>query len=157
MAWWFFPRSSSSSSSKHHKPGYARSSSGFSSYSRSSTSHYKRRPRDGYVDRLVHKFKHLIRELWYYLRRNPIKVFFLVIMPLISGGALAAFAKQFGIRLPAFLSGKHAKGMGESGGYYGSKGYGGGAEDLLGSAGGLGSLLGGGGVGNLMGVAKMFL
>lgn len=87
-------------------------------------------------------------------------MFFLVVMPLISGGALAAFASQFGIRLPAFLSGKGARGMGGRGGgeYYGSKGYGhGGAEDLLGSAGGLGSLLGGGGVGNLMGVAKMFL
>ena len=41
------------------------------------------------IERLIYKLKHFLRELWYYLRRNPTKVFFLVIMPLISGGALA--------------------------------------------------------------------
>ena len=108
--WWFFPRVGGSSSDRRHhsssgssyRPGYARSSS--STYSRSS-SYYKRRPRDGYINGLVDKLRHFLRELWYYLRRNPVKVFFLVIMPLISGGALAAFAGQFGVKLPGFLSG----------------------------------------------------
>jgi hypothetical protein len=134
-----------SSSSRHRRP----SSHVGSAWSRpSSSSYYKRRPRDGYIERLIYKLKHFLRELWYYLRRNPTKVFFLVIMPLISGGALAAFARQFGIRLPDFLSGKHAREVRESGGYYGSRGYGGGE-----GMGGLNS----GGLGALMSVAKAFL
>jgi hypothetical protein len=114
----------------------------------------------------VHKFKHLLRELWYYLRRNPVKVFFLVIMPLVSGGALAAVASQFGVKLPGFLSGRNAKGMSEAlggGGYYGSKGYGGshgssgGLGDMAGGLGGLASMAGGGNIGTLMNLAKMFV
>jgi hypothetical protein len=155
MAWFFTRRSSSSHS---HKPGYARSNSSYSSHShRGSSSYYKRRPRDGYIKRLIYKFKHLLRELWYYLRRNPIKVFFFVIMPLVSGGALAAFAKQLGVKLPDVLSGKGAKQMGNSyGGYYGSKGYGGGAglEDI---AGGMMGSMSGGSVGTLLNIAKTFL
>ncbi|KAF2663116.1 hypothetical protein BT63DRAFT_461634 [Microthyrium microscopicum] len=151
MAWFNFGRTSSS----RHRPGYARSSS--SSYSRSS-SYYKRRPRDGYINGLIDKFRHLIRELWYYARRNKFKVFFLVVMPLISGGALAAFARQFGVRLPSFLNGKHgghdSGRMSSGGGYYGSKGYG---DDMGSEMGGLGSLLGGGGASSLLSVAKMFL
>jgi len=139
---WPFTRSSSS---RHHRPS---SHAGFS-WSRSS-SYYKRRPRDGYIERLIHKLKHFLRELWYYMRRNPTKVFFLVIMPLISGGALAAFARQFGIRLPDFLSGKHSREVRESGGYYGSRGYG--QNEGMG-VGGLNS----GGLGALMSVAKAFL
>jgi len=141
MAWPF----GHSSSSRHRRP----SSQAGSFWSRpSSSSYYKRRPRDGYIERLIYKLKHFLRELWYYLRRNPTKVFFLVIMPLISGGALAAFARQFGIRLPDFLSGKQARGVRESGGYYGSRGYGGGE-----GIGGLNSS----GLGALMSVAKAFL
>lgn len=148
MAWFFTRRSSQASG----RPGYARSST--SSYSRGS-SYYKRRPRDGYVESLIRKFRHLMRELWYYLRRNPVKIFFFVVMPLISGGALAAFARQFGVRLPEFLSGKNAAHMSESfGGYYGSKGYG---EEEGGIGGGIGGLLGGGNASTLMSVAKMFL
>jgi hypothetical protein len=142
MAW---PFGNSSSSSRYRRP----SSHAGSSWSRpSSSSHYKRRPRDGYIERLIYKLKHFLRELWYYLRRNPTKVFFLVIMPLISGGALAAFARQFGVRLPDFLSGKGAREVRESGGYYGSRGYGG-SEGI----GGLNS----GGLGALMSVAKAFM
>jgi hypothetical protein len=110
----------------------------------------------------VYKFKHLLRELWYYLRRNPVKVFFFVIMPLISGGALAAFARQFGVKLPDFLSGKGAKEMsGAYDGYYGSKGYGGkessglgGLGDMMGAVGGMG---GGGSIGTMMSLAKAFM
>jgi hypothetical protein len=154
MPWWFFPRPSSSrhnSSSSSYRPSYARSSS--SSYSRSS-SYYKRRPRDGYIERLVSKFKHLLRELWYYLRRNPIKVFFLVVMPLVSGGALAAFAGQFGVKLPGFLSGRGARSVGE--GFGGGKG-GFGGEGLMEGLGAMGGMGGMGGAGALMGLAKAFL
>jgi hypothetical protein len=150
MGWFSLSRSS------HHRPSISRASSSFSR----SASYYKRRPRDGYIERLVHKFKHLLRELWYYARRNPVKIFFLVIMPLVSGGALAAFARQFGVKLPAMLSGKGGREMG-GGGYYGSKGYG---EEMsgMGGLGKLGSLAGSmgggmGGVGSLMSVAKAFM
>jgi hypothetical protein len=78
------------------------------------------------------------------------KIFFLVIMPLISGGVLHGIARQFGISLPAVLRGKGG-GFGERGsrmgadGYYGSEGYGGrrGNESggLLDSIGGVGSLM----------------
>lgn len=34
------------------------------------------------------------------MKRNPMKVFMLVIMPLITGGALTGLLRQFGIRLP---------------------------------------------------------
>ncbi|TID27555.1 hypothetical protein E2P81_ATG00311 [Venturia nashicola] len=159
MAW---PFSTSSSSSRHghthassSRPGYARSSGGHSTSSRSS-SHYKRRPRDGYIARLVHKLKHLFRELIYYARKNPAKVIFLLI-PLISGGVLAGIARQFGIRLPSFLQGKAAAGgrHGARGGsgYYGSQGYEG--HEGGGGMGALGALAGS--AGGLMSVAKAFI
>jgi len=80
-------------------------------------------------------------------------------MPLVSGGALAAVARQFGVKLPAILSGKGGREMG-GGGYYGSKGYGeemGGLGKLGSLAGSMGGMGGMGGVGSLMSVAKAFL
>lgn len=147
---WF---NGSSSSSRHHvssRPSYHRSSSSVfsrasSSYSRSGSSYYKRRSRDGYIERLLHKLKQLFRELYYYARRNPAKLFFLVVMPLISGGVLTSVARQLGVRLPSFLQGAQA-GMGGGGGYYGSQGYG--TE----SSGGLG-----GSMGSLLNIAKAFI
>ena len=81
-------------------------------------------------------------------------------MPLISGGVLASFARQFGIQLPSFLMGSaggSATGLG--GGYYGSAGYGG---DFGGGAiSGLSKMamdgMGAGGLGSLMSLAKNFL
>jgi hypothetical protein len=158
MSSFWFPFSRHSSSG--HRPSYARSSSSQTSGSwvrprgaSSASSYYRRRPRDGYFARLIDKFRHLLRELWYWLRRNPVKVFFMVIMPLISGGALAAFGRQFGVRVPDFLAGRGGGGGGmgdfarEMGGsYYGSRGYGGGEG-------------GGGGdaLGSLMNIAKAFI
>ncbi|QDS67573.1 hypothetical protein FKW77_003468 [Venturia effusa] len=160
MAWPFSSPSSSSRHSHGHghssssRPGYARSSGGHSSSSRSA-SYYKRRPRDGYIARLVHKLKHLFRELIYYARKNPAKVIFLLI-PLISGGVLAGVARQFGIRLPGFLQGKGAGGgHGARGGYYGSRGYEGHEDGGGMGLGGLGALAGG--AGGLMSVAKAFM
>ena len=37
------------------------------------------------------------------MKKNPMKVFMLVIMPLITGGALTGLLSRFGIRLPAGL------------------------------------------------------
>jgi hypothetical protein len=148
MPW---PFSSSSRRSGHS------SSRPSSTYSRSS-SYYKRRPRDGYISRLIHKLKHLFRELWYYARKNPVKIFFLLV-PLISGGALAAVARQFGVKLPDILGGSKGSHK-QSGGYYGSKGYdreGGSLGGLGGLAGSMGGMGGMGNVGSLMSVAKAFL
>ncbi|KAF2098934.1 hypothetical protein NA57DRAFT_76168 [Rhizodiscina lignyota] len=149
-------------SHSHSRPSMSRSASSFfrlanpSTHSvrsfgshRSSSSYYKRSPRSGYISSLFRKFKHLLRELWYYAKRHPIKVFIFVIMPLISGGVLAGFARQFGIRLPAALAGKGAASAG--GGYYGSAGYGG-------MSGGLSQgLAGGGALEGVMKIAKNFL
>lgn len=158
MAW---PFSSSSSSRHSHghghssssRPGYARSSHSTSSRS---SSYSKVRPRDGYIARLVHKLKHLFRELIYYARKNPAKIIFLLI-PLISGGVLAGIARQLGIKLPSFLQGKSGgggHGARGGGGYYGSKGYNE-HESGGGGMGGLGALAGS--AGGLMSVAKAFL
>ncbi|KAF1996076.1 hypothetical protein P154DRAFT_609351 [Amniculicola lignicola CBS 123094] len=111
---WFTPSRHSSS-----RPGYARSSTGstHSSSSRhhshghhSSTSHYKRRPRDGYIAYLYSKLRHMWHELLKYAKRHPYKVFFMVIMPLVSGGVLTKLARQFGVNLPDMGGG--AKGLG---------------------------------------------
>lgn len=74
-------------------------------------------------------------------------------MPLISGGVLAGFAKQFGIRLPAFLQGK-AGGPHGGGGYYGSQGYGGAMEGIGGMA---TAMAGGGAMDGVLKLAKNFL
>ncbi|KAF2185043.1 hypothetical protein K469DRAFT_578031 [Zopfia rhizophila CBS 207.26] len=142
-----------SSSSRSHRPGYARSYAGssYSSSSRhhSSTSHYKRRPREGYLQYLYHKFRHLLRELWYYARRHPYKVFFMIIMPLVSGGVLHKLARQFGVRLPEMGQGRGGSHSGS--GYYGSEGYG-----REGGGGGMASIQGlASGIGGLASVAKM--
>jgi hypothetical protein len=82
----------------------------------------------------------------------------MVVMPLISGGALAAVGKQFGVRVPDFLAGRSGGGgggfggMGDlakemGGGYYGSHGYGG-------REGGGG---GGDAFGSLLNIAKAFV
>ncbi|KAF2842767.1 hypothetical protein M501DRAFT_1012164 [Patellaria atrata CBS 101060] len=151
----------SSSSSSHHRPSYARSSSG-STYSRSSSYRGHRvRPRDGYIKYLIYKLKVLFHDLVKYGKRHPFKVFFLVIMPLISGGVLASIAKTFGIKLPAFLMGaKAAKEMaGGSGGYYGSKGYDDGFDigGIAKGAGLGGGLMNGDTLGSALKIAKAFM
>lgn len=118
--------SASHTSHKSSRPAYSRApSSNASFFSRNggSSSYYKRRPRDGYVQSLVHKLKRLLRDLWEYARRHPLKAFMAVVVPLISaGGALQSLLKQFGIRLPVAFDGVSAT---PRGGYYGSSGYGG--------------------------------
>lgn len=158
----YFVRPSNSAS--HARPGYARSASGsilgnfggsgwgggstsrgiFSSGG--SSSYYKRQPRRGYVSYLLHKLQRMIKELWYYARRHPVKAFFAVVVPLLSaGGAIHGLLRQFGIRLPMGLDGG---GSSLGGGYYGSRGYGGDRGGLLDSL---------GGASGLMSMARMFV
>ncbi|KAI1110807.1 hypothetical protein F5Y14DRAFT_338800 [Nemania sp. NC0429] len=68
---------------------------------RSSSSYYKRSPRPNFMTRTYRKLKRLLRDLVYWAKRHPVKVFMLVIMPLITGGALTALLARFGLRLPA--------------------------------------------------------
>jgi hypothetical protein len=96
------------------------------------------------------------------MKRNPLKVFMLVIMPLITGGALTGLLSKFGIRLPAGVE----KLFGAAGGRGASGGFGGGGmsyehskvEGPLGALGGLGSIAAGmGGIGGAVNLAKMFM
>lgn len=125
-----------------------RSPSRYSNTSRhtSSSSYYKRRPRDGYIARLLHKIKGMLRDLYEYARRHPGRVFLLV-LPLVTGGALAGILKQFGIRLPPGLS-RILGGLGDR-----REGYGGGYSRSSGSY----SDLGGGGIQGVMKIAQMFM
>ncbi|KAH8675925.1 hypothetical protein BX600DRAFT_189793 [Xylariales sp. PMI_506] len=65
-----------------------------------SSSYYKRQPRANFVQRMYKQLKRLLRDLVHYAKRHPMKVFMLVIMPLITGGALTALLARFGLRLP---------------------------------------------------------
>ncbi|KAL7798052.1 hypothetical protein V8C37DRAFT_368499 [Trichoderma ceciliae] len=63
-------------------------------------SYYKRSPREGFVQRCIKQLKRLLRDLQHYAKRHPWKVFFLVIVPLVTGGALTALLARFGVRIP---------------------------------------------------------
>lgn len=55
------------------------------------------------MQRSYRKLKRLLRDLVHYAKRHPLKVFMLVVMPLITGGALTALLARFGMRMPAAL------------------------------------------------------
>jgi hypothetical protein len=96
------------------------------------------------------------------MKKNPVKVFMLVIMPLITGGALTTLLAKFGLRLPPGLAKMF-------GGNAGRGARGGGSMEWerskvsgpLGAMSGLGSMasaMGGmGGIGGAMSLAKMFM
>ncbi|OAF54505.1 hypothetical protein VC83_09035 [Pseudogymnoascus destructans] len=109
---------------------------------RSATSSYRRSPRRGLLARTYSRLRHLLRKLLHFLKTHPLKVFMLVIMPLITGGALTGLLARFGIRLPASLA-KLAGLAGLTGGKGGNGGghSGGGFE----------------GLGGVMSVAKLFI
>ena len=77
------------------------------------------------MSRTIKKVKRLLRDLVYYAKRHPVKVFMLVIMPLITGGALTALLARFGLRMPAGL--ERALGIG-------AKAFGGDSVGLVGEA-----------------------
>ncbi|KAM3074395.1 hypothetical protein ACMFMG_002799 [Clarireedia jacksonii] len=142
---------------------HSSSKSSFFGFNSRPTSHYKRSPRSGFLKRMYAKLQKLLADLIYYMKRHPVKVFVLVIMPLVTGGALAGLLKRFGIRLPAGLD----KLMGGRGGKRG--GLGGGRDSYqyersrvegsgIGGMGKLGMLAGGmDGVSGAMKLAKMFM
>jgi len=109
------------------------------------------------------KLQKLLADLFYYMKRHPVKVFMLVIMPLVTGGALAGLLKRFGIRLPGGLD----KLMGGRGGKRGGLGCGKDSYQFersrvegsgIGGMGKLGMIAGGmDGVSGAMKLAKMFM
>lgn len=105
---------------------------------------------------LLSKIKRGLRDLYYYAKRNPVKVFMLVVMPLITGGALQRVLAQLGVRLPpgmarVFGGGAAAGGAGR-GGYSEYERY-----SARGSGMGMGGSNWGDNVSGLMSIAKMFM
>jgi hypothetical protein len=139
------------------RPAYSRSASSFfSSFSGNgnsrSYSSSRARPRNGFMAKL----RRFLRDIIAYMRKHPIKVFMLVIMPLITGGALTKILSQFGVRLPRSLENMVGSGM-SRGGYErfysrgGARDYEGGSA-LPGMGGGVGESLG-----SLIGIARAFM
>lgn len=92
----------SSNHSRHSAPSFfgigGRSSpSVFSSFSSSSR---RARPREGFVQRLIRSIKKLFRDIYRYARQHPMKVFMLVVLPLLTSGVLPKLLGLIGIRLP---------------------------------------------------------
>lgn len=93
------------------------------------------------------------------MKKHPVKVFFLVIMPLITGGALTKLLSKVGIRLPPQLermmgSNMNRGGVGGRDRYYsrgGARDFDGGTN-LPGMGGGLGESAMG-----MMKMARMFM
>ncbi|KJZ76721.1 hypothetical protein HIM_04057 [Hirsutella minnesotensis 3608] len=83
--------------------GLGNNSSRSSFFGGRSSSYYKRSPRQGFVQRAYRQLKRLLRDLVHYAKRHPWKVFLLVIMPLVTGGALTALLARFGLRMPLAL------------------------------------------------------
>lgn len=77
----------------------------------SSSSTHRRRPRDGYIQRIFLHIRRLLRELYSYARRHPAKVLSVVIA-LVSGGVFHALARSLDFSLPNWVSraGKGARG-----------------------------------------------
>lgn len=128
--------------------GFFGSSKNNHSYGSSS----RARPRSG----LVAKVKKWLRDLYYYMKKHPMKVFFLVIMPLITGGALTKILSKVGIKLPPQLERMMGSNMNRGAGdrYYsrgGARDFDGGTS-LPGMSGGLGESAMG-----MMKMAKMFM
>ncbi|KAJ5948439.1 hypothetical protein N7454_001746 [Penicillium verhagenii] len=69
----------------------------FSTFSSSSR---RARPREGFVQRLVRSIKKLFRDIYRYAREHPLKVFMLVVLPLLTSGVLPKLLAMIGIRLP---------------------------------------------------------
>ncbi|KAI1800401.1 hypothetical protein F4811DRAFT_30945 [Daldinia bambusicola] len=90
----------SSSRSSFFGLGNGSTRSFFSLGGHSNSSYYKRQPRSSFIQRTLKKLRRLLRDLVYYAKRHPFKVFMLVVMPLITGGALTALLARFGLRLP---------------------------------------------------------
>jgi hypothetical protein len=106
---------------------------------------------------VYHKLRRLLRDLMHYMKKNPMRVFMLVIMPLITGGALTGLLARFGIRLPGGLEklfgAKESVGVGR--GRNGLQFERSRVEGPLGTLGHMAESMGG--VGGAIGLAKMFI
>lgn len=71
----------------------------------SSSSSRRARPRTGFVQKVVRAIKRLLRDIYDYARRNPVKVLMLVVIPLLTSGVLQKLLAMIGIRLPKGLFG----------------------------------------------------
>lgn len=134
------------------RPSYSRSASSFFSFGGGSRGGHssRARPRSGFINRI----RHFLRRIYEYMRRHPVKVFFLVIMPLITGGALTKLLAQFGVRLPRGLENLAGGQRAQTERFYargGARDFASGAA-LPGMSGGVGES-----IGSLMSIAKMFL
>ncbi|KAI1491895.1 hypothetical protein F5X96DRAFT_442161 [Biscogniauxia mediterranea] len=94
------PRSPRDSAASFFNLGNSSSRSFFSTGRSNNSSFYRRSPRSSFLQRTYKKLKRLLRDLVYYAKRHPLKVFVLVVMPLVTGGALTALLARFGLRLP---------------------------------------------------------
>ena len=99
MAWWDPSRSRRCSVTSHiHKRSPRRPLLQY--YRRSPC---RARPRFGFISRMIYRIKQLLYKIYYYARHHPIKVFLLVIVPLIMGGILQKLLAMVGLRLPRSL------------------------------------------------------
>lgn len=149
---WFDGRSSSSSNyyvrrrspsrrstystyhSRHSAPSIF--NLGGSRYGRSSPSIFssssrRARPRAGFIHRIIHYIKRLLRDIYSYARRHPIKVFVLVIMPLLTSGVLPKLLAMIGLRLPKGISGSLGNVVNSAGAGHGDGAVGGGMKELM--------------------------
>lgn len=110
------------------------------------------RPRDGYMNCIIERVKRMIMELYTYIRRNPIKVLFPIVMALISGGALHTIARKFGVTLPEGLAGLAGGGHGAAAGFNFERAFEGGR-----SGSGFGDMGSGGVLRGAMKIASTFL
>ena len=127
----YFVRPAASKASHSSFFGGGGSSRGWGLGGGGSSSYYRRSPRQGYISYLWHKLRRMLRDLWHYAQRHPLKTFVAVVVPLLSaGGAMSGLLAQFGVRLPALFEGASSSSSSRrrGGGYYGSAGYGGGGD-----------------------------
>ncbi|RMJ26642.1 hypothetical protein PHISP_02514 [Aspergillus sp. HF37] len=132
---WFDGRSSSSHH-RHHRSPYSsthhgrhstpsiyslgsggvtrhRGSSSSSIFSTSSSSSRRARPRAGFIQRVIHQIKRVLRDIYRYARRHTAKVLFMVVVPLLTSGVLPKLFAMIGVRLPqGLLGGKFAQVLG---------------------------------------------
>lgn len=80
-----------------------------------SSSSRRARPRAGFVQRVIHYVRKLLRDLYDYARRHPVKVFMMVIVPLITSGVLQRLLRMIGVPLPRKIFGGGGHGHGHGG------------------------------------------
>lgn len=91
-----------------------------------SSSSRRARPRAGFVQRVIRYIRNLLRDLYDHVRRHPVKVFMMVIMPLLTSGVLQKLLRMIGVSLPRKIFGG-----GGSGGHGHGHGGGDGLKDQI--------------------------